>query len=77
VNKPLVNVDPDILGGTPVFYGTRVPIQNLTDYLVGGDSIEQFLDDFPTVTKEQVIQFLDLVAELVIAAHMAKHENPA
>ena len=49
VDKPLVNVDPDILGGTPVFYGTRVPIKNLTDYLIGGDSIEQFLDDFPTV----------------------------
>ncbi|HLU09498.1 MAG TPA: DUF433 domain-containing protein [Oceanobacillus sp.] len=49
MDKPLVNVDPDILGGTPVFYGTRVPIKNLTDYLIGGDSIEQFLDDFPTV----------------------------
>lgn len=77
MDKPLVNVDPDILGGTPVFYGTRVPIKNLTDYLIGGDSIEQFLDDFPTVSREQVIRFLDLAAELVVAAHLANHENPA
>ena len=65
MDKPLVNVDADILGGTPVFYGTRVPVQNLTDYLVGGSTIEQFLEDFPTVTKDQVTQFLDLAADLI------------
>ena len=46
--------DPEILGGMPVFAGTRVPVKNLFDALIGGDSIPEFLDDFPTVTLEQV-----------------------
>ncbi len=49
----------DILGGTPVFIGTRVPVQTLMDYIESGDSIDRFLEDFPTVTKEQVIEFLE------------------
>ena len=49
----VVHSDPDILGGTPVFVGTRVPLQALIDYLEGGHSLEEFLDDFPTVTREQ------------------------
>ena len=48
-----------ILGGTPVFLGTRVPAKNLIDYLKAGDSVDDFLSDFPTVTKEQVIEFLE------------------
>ena len=48
----------DILGGIPVLYGTRVPVKNLTDYLAAGDTIEDFLEDFPTVSREQVLQFL-------------------
>ena len=50
----IINIDPEILGGTPVFFGTRVPIKNLFDYLETGDSIEVFLEDFEGVSKEQV-----------------------
>lgn len=62
--------DPDILGGMPVFRGTRVPIKNLLDYLATGETIDAFLDDFPTVTREQVLQFLFDVGVMVA------HENP-
>ena len=55
----IVTVSPDVMSGTPVFCGTRVPVQNLVDYLKAGDSIDEFLDGFPTVTREQVIAFLD------------------
>jgi len=51
--------DPDIMGGTPVFVGTRVPLQNLIDYLEGGESIEDFLDGFPSVKREQVIAVIE------------------
>lgn len=54
----LIVSNPEILNGTPVFVGTRVPVKNLTDYLGNGESIDEFLDDFPTVSREQVIQFL-------------------
>lgn len=50
----------DILGGTPVFTGTRVPIHNLIDYMAVGETIDEFLDDFPTVSREQVIQILQM-----------------
>jgi len=53
--KGVVHSDPEIMGGTPVFAGTRVPLQNLIDYLEGGESIEDFLDGFPSVKREQVI----------------------
>ena len=55
---PLISEDRDILGGLPVFYGTRVPVQNLVDYLTTGETIDAFLDDFPAVTREQVEVFL-------------------
>ncbi|MBK9747386.1 MAG: DUF433 domain-containing protein [Chloroflexi bacterium] len=55
---PLISEDRDILGGLPVFYGTRVPVQNLVDYLTTGETIDAFLDDFPAVTREQVETFL-------------------
>ena len=51
--------DPEILGGTVVFKGTRVPLQNLMDYLKGGYTLDEFLDDFPTVTRQQAIQGLE------------------
>ena len=58
--KPVLIVsNPQILSGTPVFAGTRVPVKNLTDYLENGESIDEFLDDFPSVTRDQVIQFLE------------------
>jgi len=55
---PLISSDPLVMGGTPVFAGTRVPVATLLDYLEGGDSIDDFLDGFPSVTREQVIAFL-------------------
>ena len=57
--KGVVHSDPEILGGTPVFVGTRVPLQNLIDYLEGGESIEDFLDGFPSVKREQVITVIE------------------
>ncbi|MBM3128081.1 MAG: DUF433 domain-containing protein [Chloroflexi bacterium] len=59
--------DPEILGGTPVFAGTRVPAQTLVDYLEGGHSLEDFLDDFPTVDRSQVIGVLELLKQVVMA----------
>jgi len=57
--KGIVHCDPEIMGGTPVFVGTRVPLQNLIDSLNGGESIEDFLDGFPTVKREQVIAVIE------------------
>jgi uncharacterized protein (DUF433 family) len=56
--------DPDILGGTPLFQGTRVPFQALMDYLEGGETLDEFLDDFPTVTREAAITSLELAKSL-------------
>ena len=58
--------DPEILGGTPVFRGTRVPFQNLIDYLEGGETLDEFLDDFPTVTREAAIAALDQAKALLV-----------
>ena len=57
--KNVIHSDPDILGGTPVFVGTRVPFHALIDYVEGGHTIEEFLDDFPGVTRTQVIAALE------------------
>ena len=65
----IVHSDPEILGGTPVFVGTRVPVKNLYDYLEGGDSIDDFLEDFPSVTREQAIAALELAREMTEAPH--------
>ncbi len=59
--------DPDIMGGTPVFTGTRVPVQNLVDYLEGGESIDAFLAGFPTVRREQVIGFIEAAKDKLLA----------
>lgn len=69
--EKVVQKSPDVMGGTLVFTGTRVPVQTLIDYLAGGDTIEEFLDDFPTVTREQVLQLLQ---DFVVSA---ADENPA
>lgn len=58
----LIVSSPDILGGTPVFVGTRVPVSNLTDYLEAGDTLDEFLDDFPSVSREQAVEFLEVAA---------------
>ena len=65
--KPVVHSDPEILGGTPVFLGTRVPFQTLLDYLEAGDPLDEFLDDFPTVTREQAISALEQAKEALLA----------
>src|SRR6185295_2214700 len=57
--KGIVHSDPEIMGGTPVFVGTRVPLQNLIDSLEGGESIDEFLDDFPSVKRDQVIAVIE------------------
>lgn len=56
--KSVVSSDPEILSGAPVFRGTRVPVQALIDYIEGGETIDDFLDGFPTVKREQVVAFL-------------------
>ena len=65
--KPVVHSDPEIMGGTPVFAGTRVPFQTLLDYIEGGETLDEFLDDFPTVTREQAIAALEQAKEAVLA----------
>ena len=68
----VVHSDPDILGGTPVFVGTRVPVQALIDYIEGGHSLKEFLDDFPTVTHEIAIAALEQAkAHLIADARVA------
>ena len=63
--KPaVIHVDPDILGGTPVFVGTRVPAKTLFDYLEAGDPLDEFLNDFPSVSREQAIAALELAREM-------------
>ena len=68
-NKNLVEIDPEKLGGTPVFYGTRVPIQNLFDCLENGESLDQFLDQFPTVTHEQALAVLEESKERLLVGY--------
>ena len=58
-NSLIISASPEIMGDTPVFAGTRVPVQTLLDYLKAGESINDFLDGFPTVTREQVIALLE------------------
>ena len=67
VSESIVHSDPEILGGTPVFVGTRVPLKNLIDYLTAGDTLDDFLDDFPSVTREQAIAALEIARDILIA----------
>lgn len=77
ISFKIINVDPEILGGTPVFDGTRVPIKNLFDYLETGETIEIFLDDFESVKREQVIKLLELSHRLIESSTEILHENIA
>jgi uncharacterized protein (DUF433 family) len=71
-SSAVVHVDPEIMSGTPVFIGTRVPFRTLIDYLEGGHSLDEFLDDFPTVRCEQAIAALEEAGEAVLEhAHSA------
>jgi len=63
----VIHSDPDILGGTPVFVGTRVPFRNLIDYLERGHSLDEFLDEFPSVSREQAVAALEAAHEAVSA----------
>ena len=65
----LVEVDSEKLGGTPVFYGTRVPIQNLFDCLETGESLDQFLEQFPTVTRQQAVSVLEESKEKLLVVY--------
>ena len=62
----VVHCDPDILGGTPVFVGTRVPLKALIDYLAGGHPLAEFLDDFPSITREQAVAALRLATHSLV-----------
>ena len=91
MSNALIMSSPDILGGTPVFVGTRVPVKNLTDYLEAGDSLDEFLDDYPSVSRKQAIAFLeqaepakaqpmdkalqDLLAKVAEAASISEFSN--
>ncbi len=68
MKRKIIVSDPGVMGGTPCFAGTRVPLQTLVDYLEGGDSIDDFLEGFPTVKREQVVAFLESAAEQMTAA---------
>jgi uncharacterized protein (DUF433 family) len=63
----VIHSDPEILGGTPVFLGTRVPVRNLIDFLEAGDSLEDFLKSFPSVSREQAVAALELASEYLTA----------
>lgn len=69
-----IKVDPEIMSGVPCFAGTRVPIKNLFDYLEGGDDLDEFLDDFPSVTREAAISVLDMAKNSLTNLEML-HEN--
>jgi uncharacterized protein (DUF433 family) len=71
----IIHIDPEILGGTAVFYGTRVPIKNLFDYLETGETIETFLEDFEGVKREQVLKVLEMSQKLIETSTGILHEN--
>ena len=73
----VINIDNEILGGTPVFNGTRVPIKNLFDYLEAGHSIDYFLEDFEGVKRDQVLRLLEVSQKLLESSSNILHENIA
>ncbi len=73
----VIHSDTDILGGTPVFIGTRVPVKTLLDYLAAGDPLDEFLDHFPSVRKEQAIAVLNLAQDMLTTQLLTKDANPA
>ena len=66
-SEPVIHSDPEIMGGTPVFAGTRVPLETLLDYLEAGQPLSEFLEDFPTVTLEQAVAALEQAKEALLA----------
>jgi uncharacterized protein (DUF433 family) len=70
--KDLISIDPEVLSGQPVFKGTRVPVETLFDHLEAGISLKEFLDDFPTVSKEQAVAALEIANKLLTSKNVAK-----
>jgi uncharacterized protein (DUF433 family) len=70
VQAQIISRSPNILSGTPVFAGTRVPVQTIIDYVAGGHSLDEFLDDFPTVRREQALELLQQIKERLGDAHV-------
>lgn len=70
--ESIVTIDPEVMSGTPVFAGTRVPVKNLLDYLAAGDPLERFLDHFPSVRREQAVAALEIAGDL-----LRTHARPA
>ena len=68
----IITIDNDILGGQPVFKGTRVPVESLFDHLEAGVPLDEFLDDFPTVSKEQAISLLNIANKLLTSTNVAQ-----
>lgn len=73
--EKIINIDAEILGGTPVFNGTRVPVKNLFDYIEAGESIDDFLEDFDAVKKEQVISVLEMSQKLILTSKEIGNED--
>jgi len=68
MTMPIISRSPDVMGGTPVFAGTRVPVQTLLDYLAAGESIDEFIEGFPSVSRAQVIAFFEQAKDRLVAA---------
>jgi uncharacterized protein (DUF433 family) len=66
MKQPIVSRNPRVMGGTPVFHGTRVPVQTLLDHLEAGDTIDDFLEGFPSVTREQAVAFLEAAKDRLL-----------
>jgi len=66
MKKKIISISRDVMGGTPVFSGTRVPVQTLLDYIEAGETVNDFLDGFPTVTKQQIVAFLQEAKGLAV-----------
>jgi uncharacterized protein (DUF433 family) len=77
IKSAVVHSDPEILAETPVFVGTRVPVKNLFDYLENGDSLDEFLNDFPSVTREHAVAALELAREMTEARATAARSMSA
>lgn len=69
MSVPAIHSDPEILSGTPVFVGTRVPVKILLDYLIAGDSLSEFLEHFPSVSREQAVTAMELAKEILLTTY--------
>lgn len=70
MNKQFITISPEIQSGSPVFYNTRVPIKNIFDHLRAGDTLEEFLDDFPSVSKQLAVEVLQLAENILTFSHL-------